>query len=97
MLFILKEWLSFSKMYTVWTILLILFVVNAQELPNLDVTQEEIADLVNQMRDADTNRAKPGQISLDYQGFTLFFMRVIQSFISGHTGSADIEDQARNP
>jgi hypothetical protein len=54
----------------------------AGQLPQLDIGHEELAALVNELRAADGNRARPGQIQLDYQG---------------HTGSADSEDRARKP
>jgi hypothetical protein len=71
-------------MLAIWHVLfvtLIGYVTNGQQLPNFDITDNEISSLINQMRDADVNKAQRGQIQLDYQG---------------HTGSADSDDRAKN-
>ncbi|KAI6191663.1 Endoribonuclease [Aphelenchoides bicaudatus] len=68
---------------TAATLLFLLnFCRSQQQLPNFDISNEEIVRLVNEMRAADSNKARPGQIQLDYQG---------------HTGSADSEDRAQKP
>lgn len=72
-------------MREIWHILLVTligYVAIAQQLPNLDITDAEIASLINQMRDVDVNKAQKEQIQMNYQG---------------HTGSADSDDRAKDP
>uniref|UniRef100_A0A915DAP1 Endoribonuclease n=1 Tax=Ditylenchus dipsaci TaxID=166011 RepID=A0A915DAP1_9BILA len=65
-----------------------------QRLPNIRVTDQEIADLANELRKSDRNKARSNQIQLDYQGHTStrdtadnakskFFRSVDQSLFSG--------------
>lgn len=69
---------SFQTMRSIFLIVLLLVVLtNGQELPDFDITNEEIVSLVNEMRNADTNKARPGQIQLDYQGkYSLVFQTI---------------------
>lgn len=53
--------------------------LNIQRLPTFRITDGEIFDLVDELRRNDVNKAKDGQIKLNFQG---------------HTSTGDSSDQA---
>ncbi|CAD6184134.1 unnamed protein product [Caenorhabditis auriculariae] len=72
---------TMGKLTAVWTLLLCISAGFGQKIPKFDVSDQELLEMARLLRDVDDNKARRGQVVLDYQQ---------------HTNTRDSSDNARN-